>query len=311
MARKALGPATLAVTQAVAALPEASWLVGCSGGADSLALAWAAHHVAGRRGTAVRALVVDHGLQDGSDAVAADAVATLQGFGLDAAAVRIAVEDTGQGPEASARSARLAALADAAAPDAHILLGHTLDDQAETVLLRLARGSGVTSLAGIPPQRGPFRRPLLGLGREVTRAACDELGLVPWRDPHNTDRRFARVRVREVVLPVLEEQLGPGIRESLARTATLARELHCLLSELAEETEPDLANDCLHLLGLAPGLRRRVIADWLSTTPVTEVTSGHVEAVERLVTQWRGQKWVDVPGGRVLRRDGRLRFERG
>ncbi|MBB1495548.1 tRNA lysidine(34) synthetase TilS [Propioniciclava sp. MC1595] len=309
MARRALGPATLAVTQAVDALAPAPWLVACSGGADSLALAWAAHHVATRRGTPVRALVVDHGLQPNSDAVAARVVEVLSGLGLGAEVVRVDVVDAGAGPEASARDARYAALEAARRPDERILLGHTLDDQAETVLLRLARGAGVTSLAGIPPERGPFSRPLLGLGREVTVAACAELGLEPWADPMNADHRYARVRVREVVLPVLERELGPGIREALARTATLSREASELVAELAEETDPALATDCLHLLGLAPGLRRRLVADWLRAAGAADVAAVHVDATERLVTHWRGQKGVDVPGGRVSRRDGRLVFE--
>lgn len=306
MARRALGPATLAVVQAVAALPDAAgWVVGCSGGADSLALAWAAHHVAGRRGTPVRAVAVDHGLQEGSDAVAARVVEVLATFGLDARAVRVVVAGAG-GPEASARDARLAALAGAASPGERVLLGHTLDDQAESVLLGLARGSGLGSLAGIPPLRTPFVRPLLGVGREVTRAACAELGLVPWNDPHNADRRFARVRVREVVLPVLEQQLGPGVRDALARTAILAREAHGQVARLAAEADPSLTGDCAYLLGLAPALRRRLIADWLAAAGASDTGLKHVEAVERLVTHWRGQKGVDVPGGRVLRRDGRL-----
>lgn len=311
MARRALGPATLAIVQAVDALdaPPAGWVVACSGGADSLALAWAAHHVAGRRGLGVRALVVDHGLQEASAAVARTVVETLAGFGLDAAAVRVTVPDTGAGPEASAREARYAALTTAAGEGERILLGHTLDDQAETVLLGLARGAGLRSLAGMPVTRGVLDRPLLGLGREVTASACDELGLTPWADPMNADHRYARVRVREVVLPTLERELGPRIREALARTASRLRETHDLISELAEETEPDLVPDCLHLLGLAPGLRRRVVRDWLSATGATDVASVHVDAVERLVTHWRGQKGIDVPGGRVSRRDGRLVFE--
>ncbi len=311
MARRALGPATLEVVQAVDAVAPAPWLVACSGGADSLALAWAAALVARRRGTPVRALVVDHGLQPASDAVAAAVVDLLGGFGLDADAVRVTVEQDGSGVEASARTARYAALEAAAGPGERILLGHTLDDQAETVLLGLARGSGVRSLAGMPAERGALLRPLLGVRRATTASACAELGLAAWTDPANADRGFARVRAREVVLPVLEEQLGPGIALALARTATLCGEAAALLAELADETEPGAASDCLHLLGLAPGLRRRLLADWLASAGASEVTAAHVAAVERLVTAWRGQKGVDVPGGRVVRVDGRLVLRRG
>lgn len=308
MAKRALGPATLAVVQAVASLPEPAegWLVACSGGADSLALAWAAHHVAGPRGTPVRALVVDHGLQRGSDAVAARVAQNLGSFGLAADVVRVEVVDDGAGPEASAREARYAVLTAAARPGDRVLLGHTLDDQAETVLLGLARGSGVRSLAGMPASRGVFDRPLLGLRREAMVAACTELGLVPWVDPMNADHRYARVRVREAVLPVLERELGPGIREALARTAGQAREAADLVDGLAGEVADP--TDCALLLGLAPGLRRRVLVDWLTGAGASDVSANHVEAVERLVTDWRGQKGVDVPGGRVVRRDGHLRL---
>ncbi|WP_342372883.1 tRNA lysidine(34) synthetase TilS [Propioniciclava soli] len=305
MARRALGPATLRVVQAVDALAPAPWLVACSGGADSLALAWAAHHVATRRGTPARALVVDHQLQAGSDAVAARVVATLAAFGLDAHAVPVVVGHDGAGPEASARAARHAALAAGLAPDERVLLGHTLDDQAETVLLGLARGSGLASLGGMAAARDHLSRPLLGLRRDTTRACCDELGLTPWDDPMNADRHFARVRVRDVVLPVLEAELGPGVAEALARTAQIARAASEELD--ARAPFPDaLAADCAHLAGLAPGQRRRALRAWLLRMGAVEAQAVHVAAVERLVTAWRGQRGVDVPGGRVARRDGRL-----
>ncbi len=306
MARRALGPATLAVVQAVDTLAPAPCLVACSGGADSLALAWAAHHVATKCGTPVRALVVDHGMQPDSDDVAASTAEGLASFGLAAEVVRVDVVDSGAGPEASAREARYAALAAAVRDGERVLLGHTLDDQAETVLLGLARGSGVRSLAGMPASRGIFDRPLLELGRAVTVAACAELGLAPWVDPMNADRRFARVRVREVVLQVLERELGPGVREALARTAALSREAADLVDGLVGEAGDP--TDCLHLLGLAPGLRRRLLVEWLAGAGASDVSATHVDAVERLVTHWRGQKGVDVPGGRVVRRDGRLHF---
>lgn len=308
MARRALGPATLAVVQAVDALAPAGWVVACSGGADSLALAWAAHHVAGRRGTPVRALVVDHGLQPASDAAASAAVGACASFGLDACVARVEVADDGAGPEASARAARYAALREAVADgaDARVLLGHTLDDQAETVLLGLARGSGVRSLAGMRAERGVLLRPLLGVRRATTEAACAELGLSPWQDPMNADPRFARVRVRERVLPVLERELGPGIAQALARSAANAAQAHDLVAALGDETPPELADDCAHLAGLAPGVRRAVLAGWLASRGVPDLAVTHVDAVERLVTHWRGQLGVDVPGGRVTRRDGRL-----
>ncbi|MFP5416672.1 MAG: tRNA lysidine(34) synthetase TilS [Actinomycetes bacterium] len=309
MARRALGADTLAVVQAVAALPPGPWVVACSGGADSLALAWAAGHAARARGTRVRGVVIDHGLQTGSDARAAAVVSALAGFGMVADAVRVDVASAGSGLEAAAREARYAALAAAAQPGELVLLGHTLDDQAETVLLGLARGSGVRSLGGMPAARGPFRRPMLGIGREVTRGACGELSLDPWEDPMNADRRFARVRVREVVLPVMEAQLGPGIREALARTARLSAEASAVLDAAAAAEAPATAGDCAALRGLAPALRRSLVTGWLRREGARDVSAAHVDAVERLVTHWHGQRGVDVPGGRVRRADGMLHFE--
>ncbi|WP_166232498.1 tRNA lysidine(34) synthetase TilS [Propioniciclava coleopterorum] len=307
MARRALGPATLALTRAVAALPEAPWLVACSGGADSLALAWAAHHVAGRRGTPVRAVAVDHGLRAGSDVVAAAVVARLAGFGLDAVAARVAVAGEGN-VEAAARASRYAALEERAAPEEAILLGHTLDDQAETVLLGLARGSGPRSLAGMAPVRGRLLRPLLGLTRADTAAACAELGLEPWQDPMNEDPRFARVRVRTAVLPLLERELGPGIAAALARTADLCRDAADAVDDLAAPLASVPEPACADLAAATAGVRRAGLRAWLAARGATDLSARHVEAVEALVTRWRGQRGVDVPGGRVTRSGTRLRF---
>src|SRR5579863_5592218 len=215
-------------------------LAACSGGADSLALAAALAFVAPRAGLRAGAVTVDHGLQEGSAARAASVAAVLAGLGLDpvrTASVSVEV-GTGRagGPEAAARTARYAALGRVAAGDgaAAVLLGHTLDDQAETVLLGLARGSGPRSLAGMPPRRGVFRRPLLGVRRTVTTAACEALGLRPWADPHNADRRFARVRVRLDALPAREGAIGPGVAEALARTAGQLRDDAEVLDEIAQ-----------------------------------------------------------------------------
>lgn len=216
-----------AVRHALADLPaDALVLVGCSGGADSLALAAATAFVAPRAGLRAGAVVVDHGLQPGSADVAARAATVCRGLGLGPVEV-VAVSVAGPGgPEAAARAARHRALADVAARHgaAAVLLGHTLDDQAETVLLRLARGSGARSLAGMPAVRGPLRRPLLGLRRVDTEAACAALGLAPWTDPTNGPAEPGvlaplRSRVRHEVLPVLEEVLGPGVVPALARSA--------------------------------------------------------------------------------------------
>lgn len=309
MARRALGPALFEVVQAVEAVLDSPALVACSGGPDSLALAAAAVVVGGRRGLAVRAAVVDHGLQDGSAAQAAFVADRLGGLGLPAEVLTVRVRDGGDGLEAAARDARYAALESAVSGAEVVLLGHTLDDQAETVLLGLARGSGTRSLAGMPARRGRFVRPLLGVRAAVTRQACVELGLQPWADPHNTASRFARVRVRERVLPVLEAELGPGIAEALARSATLLRADADLLdglagAERASHPSPDL--DCARLAALPAALLGRVVRDWLREAGASDLSAAHVAAVTALVTDWRGQRWAEVPGVRVHRSEGRL-----
>lgn len=309
MARRALGPASLAVVQAVEAVATGPLLVACSGGADSLALA-AASGILGRRlGLGVRAVVVDHRLQPGSAAVAEAVVARLAGLDLPAEVVAVEVVDDGEGTEAAARRARYAALEAAALPGERVLLGHTLDDQAETVLLGLARGSGTRSLAGMPAVRGRFVRPLLAVRRTTTRQACRELGLEPWDDPHNAAPRFTRARVRHAVLPVLEAELGPGIAEALARTATLARADADLLDALAasrREAHPGDRLDAGWLAGLPEALRHRVLRDWLGEHGARDLAATHLFAVAALVTDWRGQGPLDLPGVRVQREGGHL-----
>ena len=199
-------------------------LAACSGGADSLALAAALAHEAPRLGLRGGGVTVDHGLQEGSAAQAARVVAALGALGLDPvrqARVTVSGLPGAGGPEAAARRARYTALEQVAHQTgaAVVLLGHSRDDQAETVLLGLARGSGARALAGMPARRGRFRRPLLALGRATLRDACLAQGLDPWDDPHNCDPSYARVRVRRHALPALEETLGPGIAEALARSA--------------------------------------------------------------------------------------------
>ncbi|AVT29773.1 tRNA lysidine(34) synthetase TilS [Plantactinospora sp. BC1] len=215
-------------------------LVACSGGADSLALAAGTAFVAARLGLPAGLVTVDHGLQEGSARRAADVAewAGGQGFApIEVATVQVAGRPGG--PEAAAREARYRALVEAAHRyDAGtVLLGHTRDDQAETVLLALARGAGPRGLAGMPASREyagvTLARPLLEITREQTRKACALLGLTPWEDPHNTDDRYARARVRSDVLPVLVRALGPGVLDNLARTARLAAEDGAALDDLA------------------------------------------------------------------------------
>ena len=315
-------PAVASVRNAVRACvadlaPGDLVLAACSGGADSLALAAALAFVAPRAGLRAGAVTVDHGLQEGSAARAASVAAVLAGLGLEpvrSVPVEVPAVRAG-GPEAAARTARYAALSQVAAADGAVavLLGHTLDDQAETVLLGLARGSGARSLAGMPPRRGVFRRPLLGLRRPETAEACAALGLDPWQDPHNADRRFARVRVRLDVLPALEAALGPGVAEALARTAGQLRAdaevLENLSSERAVGDSPLSASSLAELPG---AVRSRMLrsAALAAGCPAGALTAGHVARLEELVTGWHGQRWIDLPGGvRASRRAGQLCFD--
>jgi tRNA(Ile)-lysidine synthase len=316
-----LSPAVAAVRNAVRAsvagfAPGDLVLAACSGGPDSLALAAALAFVAPRAGLRAGAVTVDHGLQDGSAERAAAVAAVLAGLGLEpAVAVTVTVDGDG-GPEAAAREARYGALEKAAADHgaAAVLLGHTLDDQAETVLLGLGRGSGPRSLAGMPPRRGLFLRPLLGLRRQLTADACAALGLAAWADPHNADRRFARVRVRLDALPALEAALGPGVAEALARTADQLRDDADVLENMAaaERAADGGVLSAASLAGLPAAVRSRVLrsAALAAGCPATALTSAHVARVEELVTDWRGQRWIDLPGGvRATRRAGQVLFE--
>jgi tRNA(Ile)-lysidine synthase len=290
-------------------------LAACSGGPDSLALAAALAFVAPRMGLGAGGVTVDHGLQDGSGSRAASVVAVLSGLGLDPVRGIAVTVPAGGGPEAAARTARYHALAEVAAElgAAAVLLGHTLDDQAETVLLGLARGSGPRSLAGMPRRRGTFRRPLLGVRRPVTAAACEALGLKPWEDPHNADRRFARVRIRLDALPALEAALGPGVPEALARTADQLRaDAEFLESISSERSRADSPLPVSSLAGMPGAVRTRVLrsAALAAGCPAGALTAGHVARLEELVTDWHGQRWIDLPGGvRASRRSGQVCFE--
>jgi tRNA(Ile)-lysidine synthase len=196
--------------------PGALVLAAVSGGADSLALAAALAQEAPRLDLRAGAVTIDHGLQEGSPERAEDVVATCAELGLDPVVVEAVEVGQAGGPEGAAREARLAALEAVAERigAAAVLLGHTLDDQAETVLLGLARGSGARSLSGMSPRRDRLRRPLLGIRRVTTNEACQALDLVPWADPHNSDPAFARARVRQEALPAMVDALGDGIPEA-------------------------------------------------------------------------------------------------
>jgi tRNA(Ile)-lysidine synthase len=285
-------------------------VVALSGGADSLALTAAA--VAEM--ATVRAVVVDHGLQAGSAQVAAVAVEQALQFGCSAAQV-VTVQVSGSGgPEAAARRSRYAALDDARA-GVPVLLGHTLDDQAETVLLGLGRGSGPRSIRGMAPYDPPWGRPLLGVRRERTRAACAELGVQPWEDPHNTDPAYTRVRIRRDVLPLLDDVLAGGVAEALARTAGQLREdgdvLDGLASDVLATATRDEDLDVGALEGVPSAVRRRVIRSWLLAGGASAVTAGQLQSVDDLIGRWRGQGEVAVAGRPEAGRDVAGRPEAG
>ncbi|MGJ0390992.1 tRNA lysidine(34) synthetase TilS [Microbacterium sp. CGR1] len=319
----AIAEIRLAVRTALADLPEGSTVVvALSGGADSLALAAATAFEAPKLGLRVGSLTVDHGLQDDSDAVAARAAQAATALGLEALIVRVEVGEEG-GPEAAARDARYRVLKDAAADAgaAAVLLGHTLDDQAETVLLGLARGSGAASLQGMAPVREDddglrWVRPLLGVRRETTRAFCERSDLAFWDDPHNSEDRFARVRVRERVLPVLESELGPGIAEALARTAEQLREdaeafdemIHETIEDIVEHAEAGISVSVAALAANPAALRNRIIRLVVDSEFGVSLTRLQTLEVARLATDWSGQGPVDLPACSAARLGGRIVF---
>ena len=312
----AVAATRLAVRQHFADVPEGGLvLVACSGGTDSLALAAALAFEAPRSGRRGGAVVVDHGLQEGSGAVAEQAAQTCRELGLAPVEVVVAeVRITGSGLEADARAARYKAI-DAVADRigaSQVLLGHTRDDQAEQVLLGLSRGSGARSLSGMPLRRGRFVRPLLALPRATTMAACEALGVQPWHDPHNEDPSFRRVRARRL-LGALEGDLGPGFAAALARSADLLREDADYLESLAirarEElpaTAGDPGVDLQALAALPRAIRTRVwrILAAEAGAPISDVTAAHVESLDALLTSWHGQGPLHVPGGIAVARTG-------
>ncbi|NJP46858.1 tRNA lysidine(34) synthetase TilS [Actinacidiphila epipremni] len=301
--------------------PNPLVLAACSGGADSMALAAALAFEGPRLGVRSGAVTVDHGLQDGSAMRAQEVAGRLRALGLDPVdAVGVTVGRQG-GPEAAARDARYAAL-DAAADRfgaSAVLLGHTRDDQAETVLLGLARGSGIRSLSGmaaVSGRGGRYRRPFLLLDRDTVRQGCLAQGITVWEDPHNHDPAYTRSRVRHEALPVLEKSLGKGVVEALARTAQLSRDDADALDQWAADAQADAAGDdgsldVRRLATLPAAVRRRVLrrAAIAAGSPPGFLFARHIEEVDRLVTGWHGQKALNLPGGVAVRRaNGRLVF---
>lgn len=289
-------------------------IVACSGGADSLALSFGVAVEAKKVAVDVVGVSIDHQLQENSRAQAEKVIGQLESMGIATTEIIPVKVDLVDGMEASARRARYEAL-DAVCTKygaMKIFLGHTRDDQAEGVLLGLARGSGTRSLSAMAPETGKYVRPLLGITRDQTVAACREVHLQPWEDPHNQDPRYLRVRVRNQALPVLEETIGPGVGAALARSAALLRDDADALDQWAETVLANLDPESMEVGALAAlprAVRSRVIraALYALGAPVGSITAEHVGVIEALVTSWHGQGEASLPGGVKVRRiSGRL-----
>jgi len=306
----------LAVRDSLSDVDDSGGLVlaATSGGADSLALASATAFIAPRLGWRAGLLTVDHQLQEGSQERAVAVAQWAASAGLKPAEVLTVRVDGPGGPEAAAREARYAALATAAKKLGArvVLLGHTQDDQAETVLLALARGSGPRGLSGMPATRVidgvEFARPLLGVSRQTCRDACAAQGLLPWEDPHNADPAYARARVRHEVMPCLSKALGSDVVPNLARTASMIATDSAYLDSLASvafgRCVVDGGLSVAELAQLPDPLRGRVLHAWALTlgVPGAALSHRHVAALDALVTAWHGQGPTMLPGGVTVER---------
>jgi tRNA(Ile)-lysidine synthase len=305
--------ATLLARQAVRPWVEevtGTILVGVSGGADSMALVIATKLEA--KSAMVIPVIIDHGLQENSAHIADEVFEKLSKLNFtNIEKIRVTVEIT-DGLEASARRARYAAFESVAKKynSQCFFLGHTENDLAESVLLGLARGSGTRSLSGIAEVNGIFIRPFLHVSRETTEEVCKENFIEPWQDPHNSDRQFARVRVRKDILPLLERDLGPGITDSLARSSRILRDDADALDQLAKNfMETHDPCDVEELRQLPKALRVRVLRALIyeAGAPAGMLTYDHILPIEALITAWHGQGATSLPGGvKVERISGRL-----
>lgn len=296
-------------------------LVACSGGADSLALAAAAVFEQNRKdaaGIRVGAVIVEHGLQAVTKQVAEQTKLKLEQLGLSPVVIQQVKVDGRGSVEAAARKARYAAL-EAVAQELNakaILLGHTLDDQAETVLLGIARGSGARSIRAMAVFNELYRRPFLSITRSQTEAACQDQNLQFWSDPHNFDETFARVRVRKNIMPLLEEQLGPGIAQALARTASQAAEddaflTHQALAECERVLKKSATSVSFAITDLRKpmAIRHRMIIRAIEIMQAPAISRIHVLEIDQLIDNWHGQKSLTLPGVRVERIEDELFFK--
>lgn len=294
-----------------------TFLVAVSGGADSLALAAALFIESKPLALNPIAVTIDHQLQSGSDVQAEKVVRELKEYGFAEVLLKKVVVTFDSGIESGARDARYAALVESMEETkaVKIFLGHTEDDQVETVLLGLARGSGTRSLSGMAFENGIYIRPLLSISREQTESACREFKLEYWSDPHNLNTEFTRVRIRREVIPYLREKLDPGISGALVRTASLLRDDGEALDKWAAAEIASMGTDldCKHLATLPRAIRTRIVrkaAIEAGTTPGT-LTYEQILAIDALICAWRGQGAISLSGGvKVERISGRLSLSR-
>ncbi len=288
--------------------------VGLSGGGDSVALLKAAVHVGNEKLFAVTAIIIDHQLQVGSGAVAEQAAQIAKDLGtskVEIVKVQVATGSGSGGLEAAARNARRDVFENYASVNnvKAVLLGHTLEDQAETVLLGLARGSGARSLSGMRAIDGIYRRPFLNLTRELVRSTVTDLAT--YEDPHNSDPSFTRVRVRQTLLPVLEKELGPGVAQALGRTADMLRDdadaLDMDAAMIFAAGEPTINE----LEKLSKAVRTRVLRHLAirAGVLVNDLSREHILNIDNLITNWHGQGSLNLPGQvNVKRESGKLIF---
>ena len=290
-----------------------TFLVAVSGGADSLALAAALLVESKELALNPIAVTIDHQLQENSDQQALKVSEQLKECGYGQIIIEKVMVTLDSGLEAGARDARYAALLEIAQKEkaVKVFLGHTRDDQAETVLLGLARGSGARSLSGMAIENGIYVRPFLAITRAETEAACREWNLDFWNDPHNLNTEFTRVKVRREVIPYLAEHLDPGISRALVRSAALLRDDADALDQWADREFGDL--DCDRLAALPRAIRTRIIrrAALEAGAIPGQLTFEQVGAIDALISAWRGQGAVSLAGGvKVERISGRLSLSR-
>ena len=296
--------------------PADNILVACSGGADSLALAWTSQVVTKRIGLNLIAVIIDHQLIKESSQVAQDAKKKCKDFGIEKVVIKqIEVKDDKDGLEAAARKARYEAFEELVNEfnAKAVLLAHTQDDQAETMLMRLTRGSGAKSLSAMKEVSGKYLRPFLHIRKQVLVDALEKENISYWQDPANTNYKFLRAKVRHELMPKLIEVLGDSAIDSLDRTSGLLKEDNEALESIALESYEKLNKELKvqELEKLPTAIRKRVIKIAALNSGVTPgpFSFEHIEAIDALVTNWRGQGNVDLPGFiQASRVDQTIRF---